>query len=39
MRRLVTLVVGLVGLGLLLVGAPLILWNVGKASQPVGCRN
>ena len=34
MRRLVTLIVGLVGLGLLLVGAPLILWTVGKDLLP-----
>ena len=34
MRRLVTLIVGLVGLGLLLLGAPLILWTVGKDLLP-----
>ena len=34
MRRLVTLIVGLVGLGLLLLGAPLMLWTVGKDLLP-----
>ena len=34
MRRLITLIVGLTGLGLLLVGAPLILWTVGKDLLP-----
>ena len=34
MRRLITLIVGLMGLGLLLLGAPLMLWTVGKDLLP-----